>query len=186
MVRPREQGPAGRRRSCAHMSSTRKRAPARRARARRSRGSSARRRRGWRSALSVALAGALAVLRALRPRGLDQRTRDVVGLVLLALGTYLALVLYGGLAGGSAGGTGGSSRLLQARGGVVGEAVYAPARHLVSDAGVTILVVCLIRGGLGLLTGTSFGAAVRALARGAVRAIAFIRALGAERLTPTP
>ena len=209
------------------MSSTRKRAPARRARARRSRGSSARRRRGWRSALSVALAGALAVLRALRPRELDQRTRDVVGLVLLALGTYLALVLYGGLAGGgiahalasalgwvfgrarvlapvgvlaagallllrplvserrlaredmtvedlaraeprvagvaclalaatialaagtagvSAGGTGWSSRFLQARGGIVGEAVYAPARHLVSDAGVTILVVCLILG----------------------------------------
>src|SRR5438067_10297644 len=222
MVRPREQGPADRRRSCAHMSSTRKRAPARRARARRSRGSSARRRRGWRSALSVALAGALAVVRALRPRELDQRTRDVLGLVLLAVGTYLALVLYGGLAGGriahalasalgwlfgrarvftpvavlaagallllrpllaerrelrqdfapadlgrpepriaglaclalavtlalaagtggiTSGGTSWSSHFLQTHGGIVGEAVYVPAKHLVSDVGVTILLV---------------------------------------------
>ena len=67
------------------MSSTRKRAPARRARARRARGSSARRRRTSRRALE----GALAVLRALRPRELDQRSRDIVGLVLLAVGTYL-------------------------------------------------------------------------------------------------
>jgi S-DNA-T family DNA segregation ATPase FtsK/SpoIIIE len=243
------------------MSSTRKRAPARRARARRARGSSARRRAWPRRALAVALA----VLRALRPRELDQRTRDVVGLVLLAVGTYLALVLYGGLAGGgiahalasalgwvfgrarvlapagvlaagallllrplvserrlaredvtvddlaraeprvagvaclvlaatialaagtagiTRGGTGWSSRFLEARGGIVGEAVYAPARHLVSDAGVTILLVCLILGGLGLVTGTSFGGAVRALARAAVRAIGFIRALGDERRAP--
>ena len=211
-----------------------------------------------RNALSVVLS----VLRALRPRELDQRTRDVVGLVLLAVGTYLALVLYGGLAGGgvahalasalgwlfgrarvftpvavlaagallllrpllaerremredfvpadlrrpeprlaglaclalaatlalaagtagiTSGGSSWSSRFLQAHGGIVGEAVYVPAKHLVSGVGVTILLLCLVLAGLGLLTGGSLGGAVRALARGCVRALDFVRALGDDR-----
>jgi len=206
-----------------------------------------------------ALAVSKSVVRALRPRELDQRTRDVLGLVLLAVGTYLALVLYGGLAGGriahalasalgwlfgrarvftpvavlaagallllrpllaerrelrqdfvpadlgrpepriaglaclalavtlalaagtggiTSGGTSWSSHFLQTHGGIVGEAVYVPAKHLVSDVGVTILLVCLALGALGLLTGSSLGGAVRALARAFVRALGFIRALG--------
>jgi S-DNA-T family DNA segregation ATPase FtsK/SpoIIIE len=204
----------------------------------------------------------VSIVRALRPHELDQRTRDFVGLALLAIGTYLALVLYGGLAGGgvahalataigwvfgrarvlaplavlaagavlllrpllserreareevtvaelaraeprvagiacltlavtialaagtagiTSGGTRWSSHFLQSHGGIVGEALYVLARHLVQDVGVTILIVCLLLGAIGLLTGTSLGAAVRALVRGTVRAIGFIRALGDER-----
>src|SRR5437879_2340003 len=83
------------------MSSTRKRAPARRGRAGRSRIGRARRRgRARRGALERALSLGALLARSLRPHELDQRTRDVVGLLLLAIGTYLAFVLYGGLAGG--------------------------------------------------------------------------------------
>jgi S-DNA-T family DNA segregation ATPase FtsK/SpoIIIE len=241
------------------MSTTRKRASARRARATRAR----RRARARRGALKGALSLGGRVARSLRPHELEQRTRDVVGLVLLAIGTYLAFVLYGRLAGGgvahalanalgwtfgrarvlapvavlaagallllrpllaerrelrdetspredlarpeprvaglvclalavtialaagpagiTSAGTGWSSRFLQAHGGIVGEALYALAHRLVQDVGVTILIVGLLLGGLGLLTGTSLGAAVRALARGAVRALAFVRTLGDAR-----
>src|SRR5207302_2331152 len=78
----------------------------------------------------------------------------------------------------TSGGTSWSSHFLQPHGGIVGEAVYVPAKHLVSDVGVTILLVCLALGALGLLTGSSLGGAVRALARAFVRALGFIRALG--------
>jgi DNA segregation ATPase FtsK/SpoIIIE, S-DNA-T family len=197
----------------------------------------------------------------LRPHEFDQRTRDILGLAMLATGTYLAFVVYGGLSGGgvahalasalgwtfgrarvlapvgvlaagallllrpllaerrallehspreparteprvagvvclalaatvalaagtaglSSGGTGWSSAFLQSHGGIVGEAFYVLARRLVQDVGVTILLVCLVLVGLALLTGTSLGAAVRTLARGAVRVLGFVRALGDSR-----
>ena len=74
------------------------------------------------------------VRRSVRMPALDQRQRDVLGLVLAAVGVYLALVLYGGWDGGPAGD--GARRGLKL---AVGQAAYAvPLAAILCGAGMVL------------------------------------------------
>src|ERR1700760_3671499 len=108
MVRPRGEVPAARRRSCACMPSTRKRAPARTSRSR----STAARKKPTRAKAKTTRraksSGAFSWGDGLLPRGLGgftlgQRGRDVIGLALVAVGVFMGFVLWGDWDGGRAG-----------------------------------------------------------------------------------
>jgi S-DNA-T family DNA segregation ATPase FtsK/SpoIIIE len=100
---------------------------------------------------------------------------------------FCAIVL--ALAAGTLGVSGGpsaessqwSSRLLQQRGGAVGEALYVAAHRLVQQVGVDILVIFLLAVGLVLLTGASLATVLRATGSGLVDSTKLLRTRVAER-----
>jgi S-DNA-T family DNA segregation ATPase FtsK/SpoIIIE len=81
-----------------------------------------------------------------------------------------------GLSSGSSAGAHWSAVHLQHHGGVVGQASYELLHRLVQDVGVGIVVVFLFTVGVTLLTGTSLGRGLGALAGAIARAAAALRA----------
>jgi len=91
-----------------------------------------------------------------------------------------------GLSSGPGGGGGPwGSAFLQARGGVLGEALYELAHRFVQSVGVEILVVFLMLAGVILLTGASLASAIRATGNGLLDTTRMVRARG-ERRAPAP
>ncbi len=84
------------------------------------------------------------------PAGLEQRHLDLVGLLLVAFGVYLAFVLFFGWEGGK-----------------VGYGVETGLVYLFGAVGARIFTVLLLAAGGMLLTGTSVSALARGVGRGA-------------------
>jgi DNA segregation ATPase FtsK/SpoIIIE, S-DNA-T family len=104
----------------------------------------------------------------------------------LSLGFSIVLALAAGTAGVSEGqgaaGTRWSSHFLQARGGLVGEALYSAAHRLVGQVGVDIAVVFLFVVGVVLLTGASLATVLKATGSGVVDSTKLLRARVAEHM----
>jgi S-DNA-T family DNA segregation ATPase FtsK/SpoIIIE len=131
--------------------------------------------------LALVAAGAALMLRVVLPALRPLRG----GIVCLFASITLALAAGTlGLSSGPSGAHGPwGSAFLQARGGIVGEALYQLANRLVQDVGVHILVVFLALGGVILLTGASLAGALRASGRALLRGARLARAL-ADRWLP--
>ncbi|HEY1356611.1 MAG TPA: DNA translocase FtsK [Solirubrobacterales bacterium] len=84
------------------------------------------------------------------PQALEQRHLDLIGLFLIASGAYLAFVLFLGWEGGK-----------------VGYGVETALTYLVGEVGARIFTVLILVIGVVLVTGTSIGAILRGLGRGA-------------------
>src|ERR1700733_1507220 len=129
--------PASRRRSCAGMPSTRKRAPARSSRGRSSSRAKARPRASTRRATrgrGLPLLGSLLPQRFSACAPLDQRGRDVLGLAIVAVGVFMGFVLWAGWDGGGAG-----HGLAVAFGWVLGRARLLVPLALVGAGGTLLL-----------------------------------------------
>jgi S-DNA-T family DNA segregation ATPase FtsK/SpoIIIE len=128
--------------------------------------------------VALALAGAALLLRPLLPSLRPLRT----GSLCLFAGVTLALAA--GMLGLSAGphGRGGpwGASFVQARGGIVGQALYEAAHPLVQGVGVGILVVFLVLSGLVLLSGATLAGAIRATGEGVADTTRLLRAIGAR------
>jgi S-DNA-T family DNA segregation ATPase FtsK/SpoIIIE len=83
------------------------------------------------------------------PEGLEQRHLDLIGLLLIAAGAYLAFVLFFGWEGGK-----------------VGYGVETALQYLVGEVGARIATVLMVVIGFVLVTGTSISAILRAIGRG--------------------
>jgi S-DNA-T family DNA segregation ATPase FtsK/SpoIIIE len=114
-----------------------------------------------------------------------RRAPDPATLGAICLFAAVTLALAAGTLGVSSGpGRGGASwtsGFLQAHGGILGEALYQAAHHLVQDVGVDILVVFLLLAGVTLLTGASLGGALRATGSGVVDTTRMLRTASARR-----
>jgi DNA segregation ATPase FtsK/SpoIIIE, S-DNA-T family len=106
----------------------------------------------------------------------------------LCLAGAIVLALAAGTLGSSAGphvrvhgGSQWSAGFLEARGGAIGQVLYAVAHRLVQQLGVDILVVFLFVVGVILLTGASLAAVLRATGSGVVDSTRVLRARVGER-----
>jgi S-DNA-T family DNA segregation ATPase FtsK/SpoIIIE len=104
----------------------------------------------------------------------------------LCLGFSIVLALAAGTAGVSEGqgaaGTRWGAHFLQARGGLVGEALYAAAHRLLGQVGVDITVVFLFVVGVVLLTGASLATVLKAGGSGVVDSTKLLKARVAEHM----
>jgi DNA segregation ATPase FtsK/SpoIIIE, S-DNA-T family len=104
----------------------------------------------------------------------------------LSLGFSIVLALAAGTAGVSEGqggeGTRWGTHFLQARGGLLGEALYSAAHRLVGQVGVDITVVFLFVVGVVLLTGASLATVLKATGSGVVDSTKLLRARVAEHM----
>jgi S-DNA-T family DNA segregation ATPase FtsK/SpoIIIE len=124
-------------------------------------------------------AGAAMLMRPVLPALRPLRAGSVC--VFCAIVLALAAGTLGVSGGPSAGSSQWSSRLLQERGGAVGEALYVAAHGLVQQVGVDILVVFLLVVGLVLLTGASLATVLRATGSGLVDSTRVLRTRVATR-----
>jgi DNA segregation ATPase FtsK/SpoIIIE, S-DNA-T family len=97
------------------------------------------------------------------PEGLQQRHLDLIGLLLIAVGVYLAFVLFFGWDGGK-----------------VGYGVETGLTYLVGEVGARIATVLMLAVGAMLVTGTSISAVFHGLGRGLRRIF-----LGSREITQT-
>jgi S-DNA-T family DNA segregation ATPase FtsK/SpoIIIE len=103
---------------------------------------------------SKAKGGGRAVPRPRLPQALEQRHLDLIGLFMIASGVYLAFVLFFGWEGGK-----------------VGYGIETALTYLIGDVGARIFTVLILVAGIVLVTGTSIGAILRGLGRGARGAV---------------
>jgi S-DNA-T family DNA segregation ATPase FtsK/SpoIIIE len=88
------------------------------------------------------------------PHGLEQRHLDLIGLLLIAVGVYLAFVLFFGWEGGK-----------------VGYGIETGLEYLVGSVGARIATVLLLVVGAVIVTGTSISSIFRGAGRGLRRAV---------------
>ena len=88
------------------------------------------------------------------PHGLEQRHLDLIGLLLIAVGVYLAFVLFFGWEGGK-----------------VGYGIETGLEYLVGSVGARIATVLLLVTGAVIVTGTSISSIFRGAGRGLRRAV---------------
>ena len=88
------------------------------------------------------------------PHGLEQRHLDLIGLLLIAVGVYLAFVLFFGWEGGK-----------------VGYGIETGLEYLVGSVGARIATVLLLVAGAVIVTGTSISSIFRGAGRGLRRAV---------------
>jgi DNA segregation ATPase FtsK/SpoIIIE, S-DNA-T family len=119
---------------------------------------------GYAVPAALAVAGALVLLRELRPPGRPLRTGA------LCLTVALTLALAAGTLGIGPGPAGSHvfwhANVMQARGGVLGEASYWVCSHLISRLGAGILAVFLAVAGVILISGAGLAGIVRATGAG--------------------
>ena len=140
---------------------------------------------GYAVPAALVLAGALLLSRELRPPARPMRTGTIC--LLAALTLALAAGTFG-LGPGAAHGSGyWRASVIEARGGVIGEAELYAASHLLSSAGADILAVFLFIAGLILVTGAGIAGVVRTTGAGVVRTTQVLRRpTTAPRRRPAP
>lgn len=125
--------------------------------------------------VALLAAGGLLLASAVLPAVRPLRT----GALCLFAGVTLALASGTlGITDGASGGRAWSSAHMQARGGILGEALFRGAHPLVQGLGVQILVVFLLLVGVVLLTGASLAGVIRATGEGLVETTRIVRGLG--------